>query len=239
MKKLFALLLALTMLVALAACGDKKDNGTTDAPEAEQTTAAPERIPAANVDPTEMEWGMADNGSYTSDFWYPENGDTSAYILFQNANSDYAPAGCSYIKIVNGEEIEDFPCATDTDGNLIDAENSGKIKIAFLDRFTAYDYVADVWYSRGDMSALLAQLSGKKLVGEKYPEDTLELKADGTTAELYDGENYAGTWTLASPTVVNITRGDPDDAISLKIRYDETGKINALVESSFSSYIFA
>lgn len=237
MKKLFTLLLALTMLVSLAACGDKKGTGTTDAPEAEQTTAAPERIPAANVDPTGMEWGLAENGSYTGDFWYPENGDTSTCILFQKANSDYAPAGCSYIKIVNGEEAEDFPCAVDADGNLIDADNAGKIKIAFLDDFTAYDYVADAWYSRGDMPALLAQLSGKSLVGEKYPEDSLELKADGTTAELYDGESYTGTWTLASPTVVNITRND--SVLHFKIQYDETGKITGLAESSFSSYTFA
>lgn len=120
---------------------------------------------------------------------------------------------------------------------MIDADNAGKIKIAFLDDFTAYDYVADAWYSRGDMPALLAQLSGKSLVGEKYPEDSLQLKADGTTAELYDGESYTGTWTLASPTVVNITRND--SVLHFKIQYDETGKITGLAESSFSSYIFA
>ncbi len=239
MKKCFALLLAIAMLVTLAACGDKKVTPITSSPDTSETTVSvPERTPAANVDPTEMEWGITDNGSYTSDFWYPENGSKAEYILFQNANSDLAPAGCSYIKIVNGEEIEDLPCATDEEGNLIDAANSGKIKIAFLDKFTAYDYVADVWYSRGNMQSLSALLSGKSLVGDKYPEDTLKLMADGTTAEFYDGENYTGTWTLESPSVVNVVRDGKDYVMHFQIKYDESGKITGLAEGSFSSYVF-
>ncbi len=49
MKKLFALLLALTMVLTLAACGEEKAPQTTDAPQLEQTQAPVEEAtqPAA------------------------------------------------------------------------------------------------------------------------------------------------------------------------------------------------
>lgn len=239
MKKLTALLLAIVICLTLVACGDKEPTEPSSTPSETTAQETVKREPKANVDPVSMEWGMKADNDYTSDFWFPENGNKTEYILFQNTSSEYAPAGCSYIKIINGKETLDFACAVDNEGNLIDASNTGKIKIAFLDNFTAYDYVAEVWYSRGDMQALNDQLSGKKLISENYPEDTLELKADGTTAELYEDYSYTGTWELAAASVVNVTQDGSDYVKHFTINYDENGKITGISEGSLSTYVFA
>lgn len=57
MKKIFAMLLALAMVLSMAACGGAPATETTEAP-ATETTAAPVVVPASSLEILETVWGL-------------------------------------------------------------------------------------------------------------------------------------------------------------------------------------
>lgn len=239
MKKIITFVLAVTILFTITACAAETEPGVTqtNAPET-STTPEPTPVPIPNIDPTKMNWGMVDmEDHYGYDFWYPTSGDQSEYIYFMQNLSESV---CSYIKVINGKETESFGCIVDNDGYLIDSNSEGKIKIAFVDNFTAYDFVTDKWYSRGDTEAIMAQFSGKSFIG-KSDKFTLELKEDGTTTECFNGGDFTGTWELVAPTVLVILRdGDSEDyAMKYVITYDADGNVDKITYEESNPYSYA
>ena len=127
MKRLFALLLAVVMVFALAACGKEEapapEVPVSTAPVAAEgetidNTAALE--PAANVDPAVINIGRARDEAHTGDAWYAGGVKDDNYIYFEMA--DNSQSGLALVKVEKGETAATVLCALTEDGHLVDQD---------------------------------------------------------------------------------------------------------------------
>ena len=216
-KKLAVLGLSMVLLLGMCACNDQ-GGGKSDFDSL---------TPAANVKAQDLECGMADNGDDTSDYWYPEGVKGDEYMFFMNAGSE---SGRSVYFVKAGETTGDYWLKETDEGHLV-PENGEEVDLLIYDNFTCYEAVSGVWYSRGDEKELTEQLSGVYARQEDGPA-SVELNADGTAKLIFGEDEYPGTWTLSSPTVLTFVDEDGRDS-TYYVVYDADGKITGISDGFY------
>ena len=217
-KKLMAVLLCLTLVLSLAACGG--GNGTSK-------TKDPYEI-EAEFDPYYLHPGLADGSAATSaDVWYPvDSPDSLPMYLTYAADAGYTE-GDFLITWIDEEGYDYAYClAQAEDMELVSLEGEEiEVDFVFSDALTAYDKESKTQYTRaGEMTAdeLEAYFAGKTFVSQQGTAYTFS--EDGTATQLAGGMDYPGTWALTAATVV--TFFDEADAaydVYLQILEDRQG----------------
>lgn len=247
MKKTIALMLALAMALCFAACGSSGATAPSGDPNAVGTgkleETAGETIadvsklkPEANVNPSTLDVGQAMNNAHTGDAWYANGIRGDNYIYFEKA--DNSSIGLAYFKVEAGQVVKSVVCGMTDDNHLVDeeaAENESGIDIAFLDEFKAYDYKNDTWYVRGDPKTIEQLFVGIQLAEQSNPSNTLILKGDGTGVEVFNGGEYALTWTMTSASTLKFNDGEYD--YKLDIIVDENNNFVSLSEQNLRVFI--
>lgn len=247
MKKTIALMLALAMALCFAACGSSGATAPSGDPNAVGTgkleETAGETIadvsklkPEANVNPSTLDVGQAMNNAHTGDAWYANGIRGDNYIYFEKA--DNSSIGLAYFKVEAGQVVKSVVCGMTDDNHLVDeeaAENESGIDIAFLDEFKAYDYKNDTWYVRGDPKTIEQLFVGIQLAEQSNPSNTLILKGDGTGVEVFNGGEYALTWTMTSASTLKFNDGEYD--YKLDIIVDENNNFISLSEQNLRVFI--
>lgn len=247
MKKTIALMLALAMALCFAACGSSGATAPSGDPNAVGTgkleETAGETIadvsklkPEANVNPSTLDVGQAMNNAHTGDAWYANGIRGDNYIYFEKA--DNSSIGLAYFKVEAGQVVKSVVCGMTDDNHLVDeeaAENESGIDIAFLDEFRAYDYKNDTWYVRGDPKTIEQLFVGIQLAEQSNPSNTLILKGDGTGVEVFNGGEYALTWTMTSASTLKFNDGEYD--YKLDIIVDENNNFVSLSEQNLRVFI--
>ncbi len=247
MKKTIALMLAVAMALCFAACGSSGATAPSGDPNAVGTgkleETAGETIadvsklkPEANVNPSTLDVGQAMNNAHTGDAWYANGIRGDNYIYFEKA--DNSSIGLAYFKVEAGQVVKSVVCGMTDDNHLVDeeaAENESGIDIAFLDEFKAYDYKNDTWYVRGDPKTIEQLFVGIQLAEQSNPSNTLILKGDGTGVEVFNGGEYALTWTMTSASTLKFNDGEYD--YKLDIIVDENNNFISLSEQNLRVFI--
>lgn len=226
MKKVFALLLSLTVLCSLTACGRSGGDNPTTTPEAVTQKALPE--PAANRDPEELDWGWRDSDtdvlpSGTSDMWYPsEKGEnTTDFIYFTN--------GHSITKYTGGEEKRSSWQKDDQLHMKVDPEFSEfDFDIVFMDDFTLYDYVTKTYYTRGDQVEYRKLYEGKKFAPKDDDSRAIEFKTGGDADYYYRGEPEPCKWEVIAQKLIMISHKDYSD--NYYIYFNDDGSVKCICE---------
>lgn len=207
MKRIFALSLALFMLLTLTACGSKTpaEAPTFDGPA---STVEPERIPdptpapEATVDPDEIEWGYQAPGISDTQYWYVD-GDKSAtsFIFFED----------DYLTIVDGETRNTVDTKI-SDKHIVDAETGGSaFDFVFTDVLTCYDLVSGQWYKRADYETVVKSLTAATFVCEAGSQWKYTFNADGTMVYDNDGTLKTGTWWIQDARTIGNHYDDEGD----------------------------
>jgi len=219
------ILLGLLPMLLLAPCGcAKEDNAPETASIATaQPTQTPE--PEAKYDPVNLQPGSRKDNDNTSDLWYPNGVPGSSYIYFTNA---LCSAGICYDRVEDGEIAGGTMCAETEGMHLVNETDSSseKIDIVFLDAFNCYDYVTKTWYSRGDLEAYNALFADTVMAAENDETNTYTINADGTVTEMYEGEEYTGTWEIETDTRIDFRIDDYD--YRFDIVFNEDGSVDHL-----------
>lgn len=192
--------------------------------------------PEANVNPSTLDVGQAMNNAHTGDAWYANGIRGDNYIYFEKA--DNSSIGLAYFKVEAGQVVKSVVCGMTDDNHLVDeeaAENESGIDIAFLDEFKAYDYKNDTWYVRGDPKTIEQLFVGIQLAEQSNPSNTLILKGDGTGVEVFNGGEYALTWTMTSASTLKFNDGEYD--YKLDIIVDENNNFVSLSEQNLRVFI--
>ncbi|NLW70624.1 MAG: hypothetical protein GX061_06040 [Eubacteriaceae bacterium] len=209
-KNLILFLMVLLVLAVATGCGGGKDSFA-------------DLTPSANIMPKDINRGMIrdnESTSGTSDKWYPNGEEGDVFIFFVQAMSE---SGISY-HIMNGDIDKTVWCKVTNENHLVNEKDDDEVKIdiVFYDPFTAYDYVSETWYSRGDYDATVALLKGKTFVKEGDSESSFTFNEDGTYKELWKGIERSGEWKIENATQVTIGRSEYD------LAYDEKGNLIGL-----------
>ena len=210
MKRIFALLLTLTLLFSLTACGGKTPSddqagskpsddtppatSTTPAASTTQPEPAPVQIPDAVVDPDELEWDYQSSDSMDAQYWYVDGvKNPISFIFFSD----------DLLTVVEGSERETFETLT-VDQHIVDAETQGgQFDFVFTDIFTCYDLVGECWYQRADPEVLLQSLTAATFVCDAGDEWKITFHDDGTLLYEDDGETENGTWWVGDARTIH------------------------------------
>lgn len=216
MKRVFALLLTLTLLFSLAACGGKtpsdgqtgsKPSGdtlpATSAPPAASTTPAvstphpeptPAPIPDAEVDPDELEWGYQSSDSMDTQYWYVDGERNPISFIFFDDDC---------LTIVEGSARETVDTLI-VDQHIVDAETEGEqFDFVFTDLLTCYDLVGECWYQRADPEILVESLTAATFVCDAGDEWKITFHDDGTLLYENDGETENGIWWIGDARTIH------------------------------------
>ncbi len=211
MKKIIAILLCVCILVGFASCGG--DSGM-DYSKLE---------PAANVKVDEIDPGMVREGDKTSDEWYPNGEEGNGYIFFTYGSSGFV---LTFVD-KDGNELDSFsPEVEDEHLKYYDSNSELAADIVFYDVCTAYDYVGETWYARGNVAEMKAYVAGRKFINQAYPDESIQLNEDGTFNEVYEGDEYEGTWDILNATQIKLDYGSYYDDYDLI--FDEKGNCTGL-----------
>jgi len=196
MKKLLAILLMLCMLFSLAACG--KDKGA----EGQQPLEVSYDAPAANVNPTFMNWGSRREVENSADLWYPNGkiGEEDIYFAYGESS-----AGIVYYHVKDGAAVGQAACSLTEDLHLVTEGEGTDIDIIFPSDFHAYDLKTETWYIRANPDFMMGLFVGKNFTEKNDSGNTLIFNSDGTAVEVYQGTEYPGTWKIINSTTVRFT----------------------------------
>lgn len=236
MKRVFALLLTLTLLFSLAACGGKTpSDGQTgskpsgDTPPATSTPpvtntlpaesmtqpeTTPVQIPDAEVDPDELEWDYQSSDSMDTQYWYVDGEKNPISFIFFSDD---------LLTVVEGSERETFDTLT-VDRHIVDAETQGgQFDFVFTDLLTCYDLVGECWYQRADPEVLLKSLTAATFVCDAGDEWKITFYDDGTLLYEDDGETENGTWWLGDARTIHTHLESEDEGYGgwMEIVYQE------------------
>lgn len=226
MKKTLALLLSLSLMLTLAACGGGPGNdgqttapvpGVTLSPDDEKTAARQLPDPAANINPSAVFEGqfLDERGSPKSDYWYavPANEDIPEYFYLMPVTNIYWAPDPHDTSLTNLLETS-YGFVTDDNNHCVPEETDDDgsepaFDIVFIDPFTAYDYVRESYYIRGDLSYEEAteQLNDTEYVlnieeyDEFYADEPgdcygVSLNSDGTAVSWENSYEAEGEWEL-------------------------------------------
>ncbi|MDY3129149.1 MAG: hypothetical protein SOW20_03880, partial [Berryella intestinalis] len=211
----------------LAGCsGNPPDASKETDPFAQMT-------PEANIQPLYIDPGQLDSGERSSDVWtgYRDGKKTGERLVLT-----YVLGSGSLFSIdlldENGNKVDDrsqFTNVESEDRHLATPEDAegARYDIVFNDNFTAYDYVSDTWYTRGDMKKLLAAFPGT-WTSSQNGDFQLTFKEDGTFESIYRGEaNGVGSYTMKAGNVVQLQYDDREWA-SRKVEFADDGKLTVI-----------
>lgn len=240
----FAVACAAALSVSLAACGGSSSASSASASASASASSASASASAAAsssavaadeyIDPADIHPGWLDSDIRTSDVWYLD-GDTSAEgIYFTYANNE---AGLSFTRVdANNEDGDgEFNLIITEDKHLRTAGGTApKIDIVFDDEMNCYDYVSGNFYSRGDLKALTAMVSGKTFA-DVDRDIEMTFFEDGTYSETVRGESENGTWKVAAATVVEMTYDSDGYVEEYRLTIDGD-KITQIMDSGWKYY---
>lgn len=209
MGRLVSLLLAVCMVLALAACGDKTTNPDTGANQSAAPSAptgtdtnepaqpsAPEveAPPEAGLDPSEIEWGYDSPGSSDYQHWYPDGDKLSGYyLMFED----------DYVTVDDGGNRTTFS-TTIADGHIVNwSEDDPAMDFVFIDNLTCYDLVDGQWYLRADYDAVMDSLTASTFYCEAGDQWNITFYDDGTYSYDRDGELVEGEWWFQDANTIN------------------------------------
>lgn len=250
MKKALALILALAMLAALTACGKPDPNKPTKAPSEttiKETTVRHPPKPAANIDPYFFQSGWNDNLEFEddedredryeagADIWYPMDigPNDYTYMWFND--------GPALTMIIDGEEVVDGFYDWDDDFHLVPNEGDpfrqcrGDFDIVIIDNFTIYDYLTDMYFTRGDQAEYNAIFEGETYTN--YDEDSgeyfsIEFGPGGIAYVDDNGEDsWEVYWEVQSQREVHTWNDDDEFTDALYIFYNGDGTVDYLANS--------
>ena len=200
MKKLIALLLALTMVLALAACGGSAAPAATEAPKAEAPAA---EAPAAAAGKVEVKMIAAQYGNETAAWWADfvakfnaANEDINLVVDVVSWNDIYTVVNT---QIANGEAPDllniDVFADYQADGLLLPAEEwcSAETYAKFFPSFLDQSVVDGVVWAVPDLASARALYYNKDILeaaGVEVPTTWDELTAACEAIKAYDKEIY-------------------------------------------------
>ncbi len=185
MKKIFAILLSLLMVLCFVGCKKSTD-------QVSQNTKEPETV----LDPNCIDFGYNEKEN-TADRWYLQGTDDVIYIYFTSDNN----AGlCTYKLVKSGVIQESIPCVVSQDMHLV-AENRDKsgLDLVFEDAFTVYDYASDCWYSRGNKNEIESQFMNKTFTDENDSKNTICFYQDYSCKKCVGDAVITGTYAFTAP----------------------------------------
>ena len=200
MKKLIALLLALTMVLALAACGGSAAPAATEAPKTEAPAA---EAPAAAAGKVEVKMIAAQYGNETAAWWADfaakfnaANEDINLVVDVVSWNDIYTVVNT---QIANGEAPDllniDVFADYQADGLLLPAEEwcSAETYAKFFPSFLEQSVVDGVVWAVPDLASARALYYNKDILeaaGVEVPTTWDELTAACKAIQAYDKEIY-------------------------------------------------
>ena len=200
MKKLIALLLALTMVLALAACGGSAAPAATEAPKTEAPAA---EAPAAAAGKVEVKMIAAQYGNETAAWWADfvakfnaANEDINLIVDVVSWNDIYTVVNT---QIANGEAPDllniDVFADYQADGLLLPAEEwcSAETYAKFFPSFLEQSVVDGVVWAVPDLASARALYYNKDILeaaGVEVPTTWDELTAACEAIKAYDKEIY-------------------------------------------------
>lgn len=229
MKRFLSLLLAVLMVMGLCACG----NNAQDADGSASGDAASAE-PQANINPTYINWGSRRNTLVTSDPWYPNGKLGDDYIYFDIGDSS---SGIVYYKVEGGAQTGYAACELTKKNHLVTEGEGSSIDIIFHDEFYAYDLKTETWYVRANIEFMTGMFSGRSFVERNDSGNTIVFNADGTALEVYQGQEYPGTWKIINATTVRFNDGEYDYDFELDI--NNQNQLDGLDEYGNRYFIYA
>lgn len=231
MKKRTVLIVAIACVVAVTAILAGCSGSPSDTPK--ETDPFAQMTPEANIRPLYIDPGQLDSGERSSDVWTGyRDGKKTGERLFLT----YVLGSDSLFSITaldeNGDRVDDrsqFTNVESEDRYLATPEDAegARYDIVFNDNFTAYDYVSETWYTRGDMEKLLAEFPGA-WTSSQNGDFQLTFKEDGTFESIYRGDvNGAGSYTMKANNIVQLQYEDREWA-SRKVEFAEDGKLTVI-----------
>lgn len=176
--------------------------------EPENSSAEPQREPAANIDPRDINVGILQDDDRTSDVWYVDGDQSKGGVFFTRAAND---AGRTVTWVdESGDELPDNGWYMEVTDNHLKSDDSGQSRscdFVFYDEMTCYDAVDGLWYIRGDrtIDEYRALFAGKTFVDSTDDAWYLEFEADGTGTKHASGKAYAVVWDVTSTNVLDLT----------------------------------
>ena len=152
----------LSMLLCLCACAKKKDEAQNTAPEVSYDA------PAANVNPTFVNWGNRRGVDNSADPWYPDGKYGEDYIYFAYGESS---AGIVLSHVKDGVEVANAACGLTDDLHLVTESGSMDVDIIFPSDFHAYDIKTETWYIRANPDFMRGLFAGKSFTEKSSSND--------------------------------------------------------------------
>lgn len=220
MKKLFAILLCVLMIISFTSC--KSEDNTE-----EVNTNAPE----TTIDPRTVDWGYNEEKD-EYDRWYLQGTDDVIYIYFTQDNvGSFENCICTYNLVKSGVVKESISLCYNSDNSLTPALSSNTyIELVFEDYFNVYDYATDSVYSRGNSEEYNSYFNDKTFTTEdgNY---SLSFTSDKTFSELSndataDSKDVSGKWEIVSPKTLVLTKDEKD--ISCKTSYNDDFSVKSV-----------
>ncbi len=205
MKKIFAILLSLLMVLCFVGCEKSTD-------QVPQNTKEPESI----LDPNRIDFRYNEKEN-TADRWYLQGTDDVIYIYFTSDND----AGlCTYHLVKSGVVQESIPCVVSQDMHLVaESHDKSGLDLVFEDAFTAYDYASDCWYSRGDKNEIESQLVNKTFTDENDNKNTLCFYQDYSCKKRVGDDMITGNYVFTAPQSMECDFAE--DSMNFEITYND------------------
>ena len=236
MKKVLAALLALSMTVCMASCGETEPAAETESKAETEAVISPEEMYPANINPEDIHPGSINSDEDTSDRWYP-NGDTSSALSFtltqtSKKNDCVGLSFCLYKKNESGIENDfiDMPLRDGGNGHgiteeatlTVDKSKTYKFDLTFQDNFTCYDFeTGTVWkrchpdYGCKDQewydNAFSGLVAYRDISSAKHQQ--IVMNADHTFLESVTGmDDMTGHWAVKAANVLDLIYDNPEDS---------------------------
>lgn len=229
MKRFLSLLLAVLMVMSLCACGSNEQEASGSASGDPASTE-----PQANINPTYINWGSRRNTLQTSDPWYPNGKLGDDYIYFDIGDSS---SGIVYYKVEGGAQTGYAACELTKKNHLVTEGEGTSIDILFHNEFYAYDLKTETWYVRANVEFMTGMFSGRSFVEKNDSGNTIVFNADGTALEVYQGQEYPGTWKIINATTVRFNDGEYDYDFELAI--NSQNQLDGLDEYGNRYFVYA